>query len=69
MQKKLPFTPEEQVPDGSHTNHPHVLRQAIAEGYREMAADEEREREAREWIEAVIGDVTDDSMICSRFIQ
>lgn len=28
----------------------------LAEGYRQMAADVEREAEATEWIEALIGD-------------
>jgi len=44
---------------------PHVLDQALteaelAEGYRAMAADEEHEAEAREWINAVIGDIPDE---------
>lgn len=32
----------------------------LAEGYRAMAADEEREREAAEWIEGLTGDIADD---------
>ncbi len=32
----------------------------LAEGYRQMAADQEREAEAEEWAEALIGDVTSD---------
>ena len=39
---------------------PHVVQQDIEAGYREMAADEEREREAHEWSEGVIGDVAGD---------
>jgi hypothetical protein len=31
--------------------------QALAEGYREMAADQEREAEAEEWCEQLIRDV------------
>lgn len=38
---------------------PLVVEDALEEGYREMAADEEREREALEWSEALIGDVVD----------
>ena len=36
---------------------PHLVGDdALDAAYREMAADEEREREAREWIEADIGE-------------
>ena len=31
----------------------------LAAAYREMAADEEREREALEWSEGLLGDVAD----------
>ena len=31
----------------------------LATAYREMAADEEREREASEWSEGLLGDVAD----------
>jgi hypothetical protein len=34
----------------------HVTSDEIGEGYRAMAADHEREREALEWSEALIGD-------------
>ncbi|HZZ59873.1 MAG TPA: hypothetical protein VFE63_01695 [Roseiarcus sp.] len=30
---------------------PHVTRRELAEGYRAMAADEEREHEAAEWLD------------------
>lgn len=33
----------------------------LASAYREMAADERREAEAREWTEAMMGDVADES--------
>ena len=33
--------------------------EALAEAYREMAADEEREREVREWIDAEDGEALD----------
>ena len=39
---------------------PHVVQQDIEAAYREMACDEEREREAHEWSEGVIGDVAGD---------
>ncbi len=38
---------------------PVVSKKKLAEGYRQMAADKEREAEAHEWCEAVIGDVAD----------
>ncbi len=39
----------------------------LEEGYREMARDAEREREAEEWCEALIGDSSEnlDSSLCS----
>jgi len=40
---------------------PYVTQQDLEEGYRAMAADEEREREALEWAECLIGDVADDT--------
>jgi predicted CopG family antitoxin len=39
---------------------PHVTRQDWAEGYRAMADDENREREAGEWVEALSGDIADE---------
>ncbi len=43
---------------------PHVLQEDVQgdleAGYRAMAADEEYEAEALEWIEATIGDVSED---------
>ncbi len=33
---------------------------ALAKGYRQMARDRERETEAEEWAEALIGDVASD---------
>ena len=43
--------------DGKHTP---IMRRALEDGYRRMAADEEREAEALEWSEATIGDVADE---------
>jgi len=40
--------------------HPHLLDTALDEGYRAMAADVEREAEAQEWCNALIGDVPDE---------
>jgi hypothetical protein len=37
-----------------------VITDALEEGYRAMAADEEHEREATEWIEGVVADVADE---------
>jgi hypothetical protein len=37
-----------------------VLARDLAEGYRAMAADEEREREAAEWVEGLTGGVADE---------
>jgi hypothetical protein len=36
-----------------------VSRRALAEGYRQMAADENRERDAEEWVKGVIQDVAE----------
>jgi hypothetical protein len=40
---------------------PHVISSDIEEAYRQMAADEEREAEAMEGTEGLIGDVVDDT--------
>lgn len=74
MLKKLTITIDEDVYEGLHRivgkrrisrflndlARPHVIDQDLEEGYRAMAADEEHEREAMEWIEGVISDVADD---------
>jgi hypothetical protein len=39
---------------------PHVTACDLLEGYRAMAADEAREREAEEWAENLIGDVAEE---------
>lgn len=73
MRKKLTITVDEVVYDGLHRvvgrrhisrfltelARPHVVQDALEEGYREMAADEEHEREAMEWIEGLVSDVAD----------
>ena len=40
---------------------PHVVSKDLAEGYRQMAADTEREAEALAWSEACIGDIRDET--------
>ena len=74
MTKKLTITVDDEVYAGLHgvigrrrisrflndLARPHVARTELAAGYRAMAADEEREREAAEWIEGVVGDVADE---------
>jgi hypothetical protein len=75
MQKKLTITVDEQVYAGLHQvvgRHkisrfietlvrPHVVHPDLTAAYREMAADEVREAEAREWSEATIADVADET--------
>jgi hypothetical protein len=67
MRKKLTITIDAEVYDGLHTvvgrrrisrflsdlARPHVTGQDLAAGYAAMAADEAREREAKEWIEGL----------------
>ena len=74
MRRKLTITVDEDVYEGLHRvvgrrriSHflselarPHVVQDELEMGYRAMAADEERELEATEWIEGLIGDVADD---------
>ena len=75
MQKKLTITVEEQVYEGLHSVigrrnisqfinslvRPHVLKSDLEAAYSQMAADESREAEALEWVEATIGDVKDET--------
>ncbi len=73
MQKKLTITIDEKVYRGLYSiigarkiSHfienlvkPHVLRSDDLEAaYRQMAQDKQREQEADEWIEGVIGDAS-----------
>jgi len=71
MQKKLTITVDEAVYKGLHSVigrrkisgfieslvRPHVISASLAAGYKEMAADEERETQALEWVEAMTGDI------------
>jgi hypothetical protein len=73
MTRKLTITVEDEVYAGLHNivgrrrisrflndlARPHVTRRELAGGYRAMAADQEREREAAEWVENLTGDVVD----------
>jgi len=74
MSKKLTITVDDDVYEGLHSvvgrrrisrflndlARPHVISQEVAKGYRAMAADEEREREAAEWVENLTGDIADE---------
>jgi hypothetical protein len=70
MHKKLTITIDEKIYIGLYRTvgegkisqfienlvRPHVLPQNLKIAYQEMAMDEEREKEAADWIEGVIGD-------------
>ena len=74
MSKKLTITVEDEVYEGLHSvigrrrisrflndlARPPVLPGDLAEGYKAMAADEERERDATEWVENLTGDIADE---------
>jgi predicted CopG family antitoxin len=75
MAKKLTITVEDEVYEGLHRvigarrisrflndlARPHVTACDLLAGYQAMAADEEYEREAQEWVENLTGDVADES--------
>ena len=75
MTRELTITVEEGVYDGLHRVigeerisqfiddlvRPHVFHSDLSEGYRLMAADERREAEAHEWVDATCGDVADEA--------
>jgi predicted CopG family antitoxin len=72
MQKKLTISVGEDVYEGLHKvigprkiskfleglARPHVIGLNLERAYAEMAKDEEREKEATEWVEGMIGDVS-----------
>lgn len=74
MQKKLTITVDDKVYQGLHRVvgrrkisqfieklvRPHVVRDDLAEAYREMAQDEAREAEALEWAEGTLRDRSDE---------
>lgn len=73
MHKKLTISIDENVYKGLYATigegkisqfienliKPHVLHQDLVAAYQEMASDEEREHEAADWSEGVIGDLDD----------
>lgn len=73
MLRKLTITIDEAIYEGLHRHvgrrrisrflaelaRPHAVRDGLEAAYAEMAADEEREHEAMEWSEGLIGDVAD----------
>ncbi len=75
MQKKLTITIDEGVYEGLHKVigprkiskfveelvRPHVIQPNLEAVYAEMAKDEEREKEALEWAEGLIGDLSDEA--------
>lgn len=75
MAKKLTITVSDEVYEGLHRQigrrrisrfldqlaRPHLLDEDLKRAYEEMAADEQREAEAEEWVEALIGDATDET--------
>jgi len=74
VRRKLTITVDEEVYEGLHRivgrrriSHfltelarPHVVQNDLEAGYRAMAADEEHEREAMEWIEGIVTDIADE---------
>ncbi|HMN86074.1 MAG TPA: hypothetical protein PKA74_08840 [Bauldia sp.] len=72
--KKLTITVDEEVYRGLHRvvgrrkisrfinslARPHVVGSELEAAYREMAADEDREREAAEWSDGLIADIADE---------
>ncbi len=75
MQKKLTITIDEEVYHGLYETvgprrisrfieelvRPYVVNTDLDAAYADMAADEEREAEAYEWTETLIGDVGDET--------
>lgn len=74
MNKKLTISISDEVYEGLHLKigrrrisqfleklaRPHVLPEDMETSYRDMAADEDREREALAWSEGLIGDAGDE---------
>lgn len=74
MSKKLTITVDDEVYRGlqqvigprqisrflNDLARPHVTHRDLDEDYGAMAADEEREAEAHEWVEGVVSDIEDD---------
>jgi predicted CopG family antitoxin len=74
MQKRLTITLDEEVYEGLQKVigrrsisqfiealiRPHIVEKDLESAYKQMAEDETREREAVEWSESTIGDVSDE---------
>ncbi len=74
MRRKLTITADQEVYEGLHRvvgrrrsssllaelARPHVVQNDLEVGYRAMAADEEQEREAMDWIEGIVPDIGDE---------
>jgi len=75
MTKKLTITIDDRVYEGLHAVigrrrisrfieslvRPHVVQQELESAYQTMSAEESREREALEWSEGTVGDVSDET--------
>lgn len=75
VRRRLTITVDEEVYDGlcrvvgrrhisrflNDLARPHVVQDDLEAGYRAMAANEEHERQAMEWIEGVVADVADEA--------
>ena len=75
MHRKMTITLDEEVYEGLYRMvgrrkmsqfiedllRPHVLGTSLDEGYRAMAADQEREAEAIEWCNALARDMSDET--------
>jgi hypothetical protein len=74
VSRRLTITVEDDVYDGlqavvgrrgisrflNDLARPHVMQADLKRGYRDMAADEAREREASEWIESLAKDIEEE---------
>ena len=75
MQKSMTITLDETVYDGlmnvigsdkvsgfiENIACPYVIKDSLTEGYKAMAADAAREKDADEWTNALIGDVAEEA--------
>lgn len=73
MHRRMTITLDEEVYEGLYRRvgkrrmsqfiedllRPHVVDSSLDEGYRAMAADQQRETEALEWCNALAGDMAD----------
>lgn len=75
MQRKLTITIDDVVYKGLHKVigrgnisefienllRPHVVNKALSDAYKDMASDSAREKDAFDWIEPLVTDVSDES--------